>query len=77
MDIEKPELHPVLRRKTPAILDHVLGIADARRIERRTEGALLVQVEVNDGVIGVKDEIVVLRHAYQSCFLSDLSLMSS
>ena len=75
MYLRQPECDPVVGGKLPAVGDGALVRLHARGAEGGAEGALFVLVKVDDGMIGVKNEIVVRAH--QSCLFKDLSLMSS
>ena len=80
MHVVQPVVRPVFGGKAPARLHHVRGRLDPRGAEGGAEGTALVGVEVDHGMVGVENDIVVCGHAvpsHQSCFFRLLSLTSS
>ena len=81
MHVVEAEVVPIACRMLPTRLHGRFILTLSRGAEGGAEGAALVFVEIDDGMIGVKNQIVVLpgplHGTHQSCRLRDLSLMSS
>ena len=64
MDVVQPELPPIPGGKRPTRLHHVRIGVHTRCRERRAEGAPLVRVKVDHGMVGVKNKIVILHRNF-------------